>query len=541
VARLRRFPCVALCAALWVATSRFALAQGASVVDLQPYESGAITGSAERGLSLINLNPGVGMWYLLERRVGYHADTLHLEVLDPATTKLDIQGDRLVEIRPWGNSTCTIWAGDDPLFRPSDRPFTAACTNAVAVRHRHAGSRSTTEAATDFLRDSASGEYLINFYKDHLLDTGETADLASGAAAQRQDGSPAPARLMPGYQNRVMSGAQIGLSAGATQNTAIGIWTPADGAPGVWSSLITPAAAQGLPANDATESANIVYLMAIDLTNTAIRYHVGTLHPGVQWSSRPKVAHVGAGPDGIETVDPIVRLGQVPPWERDQLLATFSGGFKREHGAFKTMPYTLIENGMHYGFVEDGTVLSTLKPGLVTLYGLTDGTVGLKSWSAEDRGLMPRLVFARQNGLALVEHGQPGPEVENINGNWSGSNEGHLVTLRSGVCLARAGKRGFLIYGLFTSATPSTMARVFTAYGCDAAMHLDMNSLALTYAAAYRHDADGLAALTLHRGMDQGSALKFVDQPDSRDFFEIIRKAPSTQAQQAAPGRLGLN
>lgn len=501
-----------------------------------------MTGSIERGLSLVNMNPNVGIWYLMERRFAYHNEIIHLEVLDPATTRLEIQGEKLLEIHPWGTNVCTITAGDDPLFDGSDRPFTAGCTTAVAVRHRHAGNRSVTEATTDFLRSSAGGEYLINLYKDHLLDTSETAEITGGGGLVETHGGPPPARLAPAYRGRAMATGQLGLVAHRDdQNATLGSWLPADGIPGVWASTIVPAATQGDPVSDATESANVVYLMAVDLSGAAIRYHVGTIHPGVYWSSRPKVAHEGPGPDGLDSVEPLVRLGMVPPWERDGLLATFSGGFKREHGAFKTMPYAVTDNGMHYGFVEDGTVLSSLKLGLMTFYGLTDGTVGLKSWTPEDgTQLGKHLVFARQNGLALVERGMPGPEIDSAGANWSGSNEGHLVTLRSGVCIAHANKRDFLIYGLFTSATPPVMARVFTAYGCESAMHLDMNSLALTYAAAYRHSANGLSALTLHRGMDQSDTLKFVDAPDSRDFFEIVRKAPVTQAR-ATGNRVGMN
>ena len=52
------------------------------------------------------------------------------------------------------------------------------------------------------------------------------------------------------------------------------------------------------------------------------------------------------------------------------------------------------------------------------------------------------------------------------------------------------GKR-FLIYGYFSSATPSSMARVFQAYACRYAMLLDMNALEHTYLAVY-HLQDSL-------------------------------------------------
>jgi hypothetical protein len=110
------------------------------------------------------------------------------------------------------------------------------------------------------------------------------------------------------------------------------------------------------------------------------------------------------------------------------------------------------------------------------------------------------------------------------------------LTLRAGICLARGADRTFLIYGIFTSGVPATMARVFSAYGCDAAMHLDMNALLLTYAAVYRHEGGQMTAFTLHKGMDQ-HGMRFVDTPDSRDFFSITRlgNKPSTAALASPP------
>jgi hypothetical protein len=50
--------------------------------------------------------------------------------------------------------------------------------------------------------------------------------------------------------------------------------------------------------------------------------------------------------------------------------------------------------------------------------------------------------------------------------------------MRSGLALQiNQGKR-FLIYAVFSDATPSAMARIFQAYRCDYAMLLDMNALA---------------------------------------------------------------
>jgi hypothetical protein len=116
-------------------------------------------------------------------------------------------------------------------------------------------------------------------------------------------------------------------------------------------------------------------------------------------------------------------------------------------------------------------------------------------------------------------------------GNWSGSSEEHLRTLRAGACLLGSATRRFLLYGYFSTATPSAMARVFQAYGCQYAMHLDMNALEHTYFAVYSHKNARIAVQHLIEGMAEvdrkgGEELapRFLSFPDDRDFFYLTRK-----------------
>jgi hypothetical protein len=53
----------------------------------------------------------------------------------------------------------------------------------------------------------------------------------------------------------------------------------------------------------------------------------------------------------------------------------------------------------------------------------------------------------------------------------------------------------------FSTATPSAMVRVFQAYGCHYAMHLDMNALEHTYLALYTHAGGRLLVQHLVQGM----------------------------------------
>jgi hypothetical protein len=167
------------------------------------------------------------------------------------------------------------------------------------------------------------------------------------------------------------------------------------------------------------------------------------------------------------------------------------------------------------------------------MYMTADGEIGMKKWEEGDEAKLPNLVFARQNGVPLIENGVPGDRVTSWGGgNWSGSAEADLRTLRGGACMRTVGGRQFLIYAYFSSATPSGMARVFQAYGCDTAMILDMNSQEHTYMALYLHKGDEIETQHLVAAMSEvdqrasdGSIIpRFVGFSDNRDFFYLLRK-----------------
>jgi hypothetical protein len=146
--------------------------------------------------------------------------------------------------------------------------------------------------------------------------------------------------------------------------------------------------------------------------------------------------------------------------------------------------------------------------------------------------------FARQNGVPLIERdaasgrSEPGALVTEWGaGNWSGSEDKRLRTLRAGLCLQEYQERRFLVYGYFSTATPSAMATVFQGYGCRYAMLLDMNALEHTYLALYhrkdarlliQHLIEGMSVLDKTSG---GQHLpRFVSFPDNRDFFYLLRR-----------------
>jgi hypothetical protein len=116
-------------------------------------------------------------------------------------------------------------------------------------------------------------------------------------------------------------------------------------------------------------------------------------------------------------------------------------------------------------------------------------------------------------------------------GNWSGSEDRKLRTMRSGAALETNGRKRFLIYAVFSDATPSAMARVFQAYRCDYAMLLDMNALEHTYMAVYRRSGPQLFVDHLLNGMSvleksaSGEVIpRFMGYADNRDFFYVMRR-----------------
>jgi len=167
----------------------------------------------------------------------------------------------------------------------------------------------------------------------------------------------------------------------------------------------------------------------------------------------------------------------------------------------------------------------------------------MKTWTEADDKRLTQIRYARQNGVPLAEFDAasqttlPGRLVRQWGpGNWSGSEDDRLRTIRGGVALQGGafkesrGKR-FLIYAVFSDATPSAMARVFQAYRCSYAMLLDMNALEHTYLAYYRGSGAAMAVDHLIKGMSQldqsasGQVIpRFLGYPDNRDFFYVMQR-----------------
>ena len=329
-----------------------------------------------------------------------------------------------------------------------------------------------------------------------------------------------------------------------------GAWYAAAANPGVYVSVlqpnfIAPAILQSYRSVvnnlDSVEVHSLCYLIAFDLDRFELGYALGTEHPEVDWSDHmlPQMRDPQLpGPDGIGSIAPLISTGLIRPENGRRTVATFTGGFKRDHGAFKYGDLALENHGSHYGFIENGVVFSKLQPGLATIFVLDDGSVEMKTWTDADNTLLGRIRHARQNGVPLVEFDEtssatvPGRLVNRWGpGNWSGSEDEKLRTMRAGAALQTNHGKRFLIYAVFSDATPSAMARIFQAYRCDYAMLLDMNALEHTYLALYRRSGSQLFVDHLLKGMSEldksargEDVPRFLGYPDNRDFFYVMRR-----------------
>jgi hypothetical protein len=548
-----------------------------TILDLQPFrrtQTLALTGSDRlRAVTLINLHPAINRWYLLRLswRDGAAETAYHLENALPHEQDLQLHNDHpegLVIVADTQQHVCALWTAPAPLeaARGAALPYAPLCGGKLYLRNPVKGHKTTLEATASFLRDTIwGGDKIVGFMRDTFFKDAyrQTAILQAGAPsdavtlhARETDEAPQPATLAAQYHTHRVTPTGLGLSLQQpTPGVVLGRWYAAQDNPGIYISVIqpnvlAPEILQGFPALlnrlDSVEATSLVYLVAFDLQHFDLGFGLGTEHPRVRWSERIPAQmkdHALPGPDGIGAVTPLVTVGLVAPSQAARTVATFTGGFKRHHGAFRAGQLATRNHGSHYGFIEHGVVFSKLQPGLATLVVLADGTVTMQTWADDDPAALARIQHARQNGVPLITYdaktqtSAPGPLVHHWGqGNWSGSADKQLRTLRAGACLQALPHKRFLIYGYFSSATPSAMARVFQAYACQYAMLLDMNALEHTYLALYRRQGANILVQHLVQDMNvldkvaSGQYVpRFLGYADNRDFFYLVRRSSNKE------------
>lgn len=545
-----------------------------SVVELQQFRqtnSIDIRTLAERPgrAELINLNPKINSWFLLNLKWsdGRGNCSYHLENSHPGEQQIALaaefpyglvitQGDQKFECNLWSQGQSDGIA----QARLSAKVYASLCQARLFLRNPTAGHHTTEERVADILRDHFwQGEQIISLIKSSLWHNA-FLDLAHASPAQAADdvehalpnNSPESPSLDPINENQFLPSSRLAIEIEnpAKGKMLIGHWYRAADLPGIFASTITPAlistelkrSLQGqIQPLDTTALQAQAYLVAFNLSYFDAGFALGTEHPGVGWSERAQEKMVDKalpGPDGIGSIAPLVGNGMLSPAQVKNVVASFAGGFKRHHGAFRYGELALKNHGSHYGFIQDGVVLSKLEPGLATFVAYADGSIELKTWSEGDNARLEDIRYARQNGAPIIDYdrqtnlSQPGRYVRAWTlGNWSGAQDTSERTLRAGLCLQERNNQRFLIYGYFSSATPSAMAQIFQAYHCRYAMHLDMNALEHTYLAVYRLQNSGFQVEHLIDGMQEVDKLekgqllpRFAAFADNRDFFYLTKK-----------------
>jgi hypothetical protein len=522
--------------------------------------------------TLMNLNPNFNTWYLL--RVGWREGTqtedYHLENTNPQTQRLSLESENpygLIIADGESRYICNLWGSQSQgglmKARVTDAGYAPICGGKLYLRNPAKGHRTKIEKVTDFLRDEVpAGEKIITFVRDRFFidayrEKAKTVEdskySAEGLSKDETRNAPASALLDPQKSNRIILPTHLGIKIQESRLTGmvLGTWYAVKDNPGIYVCLLVPdgiapeilrSYRSVVSSLDKAEADALVYLVAFDLDQFDLKFALGTEHPRVDWSDhiidRMKDNSL-PGPDGIGKIAPLVSTGLINPRDAGKTVAAFTGGFKRTHGAFKWGELSLKNHGSHYGFIENGVVFSRLQPGLSTIYVLNDGPLDMKTWTEEDNRLLPRIKYARQNGVPIIieftsvtQMSVPGPLVSRWReGNWAGSEDMKLRTMRAGAALLEVKGKRFLIYAVFTSATPSAMARVFQAFRCRYAMLLDMNALEHTYMAIYKRQGLNLYVQHLIQGMSEvDKSLKgeyiprFLGYPDNRDFFFLLQK-----------------
>lgn len=538
------------CLILIVATP---MIQGQTQALAQPLalqESQIIEAPQEQGkIELINLNRYINKWFLLKNRGSkpaiFHIEnisTRHTLQLTPTGLALKEQKTgKIIACPLWKTPETSLWQQD---FTAHKNPFRVMCDGLLYLRLKRNSTTklSLTEWATEILRKREFGENLINFFKPFIVSLkAEEAVVGSGNLVTSLLGQPL--KLLGAALNKTQNQTvekknhHLGIiTQDSDKKMLFGHWYPTDLYQDIFVSLMSPALIeqsimdsypQRVNTLATSEENKLVYLTAYDLSQYTVRYVHGTQYPGISAAAK-------AQDPNLEQLN---LIGSIPPYHMQKAVSVFIGGYKMKHGTFKYGPH----QGKRYGYIENGVALSPLQADLATLYITNDDKIQISSWPAakeKQDALRKTIVSARQNGVLIIDKGQPTPYVNKWgHGNWSGDANGNLRTLRSAVCLQQFAGKQYLVFAAFTGATPSAMARVLQSYKCQTAMQLDMNAYMYLHNAIFKMNADNknLTVQYLHKEMEYPKGTKhprFLLDNNNRDFFFVMKKENPAPAEQ---------
>ncbi len=222
---------------------------------------------------------------------------------------------------------------------------------------------------------------------------------------------------------------------------------------------------ENIPVDGSTEDGKWVPVdrEILPKTSTPLFYRT-VLHPDperpyaeihlVAFDMRRLELGIGAGYEDPRPDTGPAGSGQVPEQVGPQVVATFNGAFKSEHG--------------QYGMKAEGRLLVEPVVGAATVRIDKSGSAGLGTWQPGDES--SALVAFRQNLDPLVADGKPNPTGRKV---WGDQLYGAGIAVeRSALCYHTSGQ---LLYAWGTEATAQSLAEGLAAAGCVYAIHLDMN------------------------------------------------------------------
>ncbi len=218
-------------------------------------------------------------------------------------------------------------------------------------------------------------------------------------AGRRQHRFPTP-------ESRPVITAQLGLALSGTKagQMTMGLWHPVESLAGVYASAIEPKAISAdilkgpgtVNPLDSVERGATDYLVAFDLSLSSSASRSAPIIRGStgRRARPPRCASRGLpGPDGVGRPKPLVtaRHGQPRPVP-SRTVATFTGGFKRQHGAFKFGPIWHRQPRQPLRLHRTGRDLQQAAAGPVDpLRADRRHRSSMKTWTEADNALLPRI------------------------------------------------------------------------------------------------------------------------------------------------------
>lgn len=193
---------------------------------------------------------------------------------------------------------------------------------------------------------------------------------------------------------------------------------------------------------------------------------------------------------------------EVPPRLRQQVVATFNGGFPLETS--------------NAGLIYRGQTVAPMVNGIATLVEYRDGRIDIVRWHAGANS-PPNIWFAKQNLPPIVFAGRLNPNLSD-GPEWGATVNNAVRVWRSGLGIDR---RGNLIYAAADYQTVGSLAEILKRAGAVRALELDINEDWTSFI-SYRYPGAGEPSNLLPEMLRPDTRYL---TPDERDFFAVYKTA----------------